>query len=93
MQLPQFDAELKKIDAKLGIIPHPVNTDMAGIYWGGVYICGIPSNDIYDDRKENYRDAMGNVHRSRTEALGQVKSFLWRLQNEPDFLEAMTEPL
>jgi hypothetical protein len=93
MELPVFDKELKSIDVKLSIVPHPVNTDMAGIYWGSCYICAIPNGQIFDERKSGYVDAMGNVHRSRPEAIGQVKHFLHRLQNEPDFLETMTEPL
>ncbi len=93
MDIKDFERELKLLDNKLSINTHPINTDVAGINWGSVYICAVPSKDIFDEKKEGYRDAVGNVHRTRPEALAKVKRFLWQLQNEKGFLELMTEPL
>lgn len=93
MDIKDFERELKGIDNKLSIHTHPINTDVAGIKWNNVYICAIPSGAIFDEKKEGYRDAVGIIHKTRPEALAQVKRFLWQLQNEKGFIELMTEPL
>lgn len=93
MELSRFEQELKAIDHCLSIVVNHNCPDVAGIYWNTSFLVTIPSGQIYDEKKTTYTDKWGNVHRTRPEAIAQVKNFLWRLQNEPDFLEAMTEPL
>lgn len=93
MDIPIFENELKTIDPHIRIVPHPLNTDVCGIYWNNAYIGAIPNGQIYDEKKEGYKDNAGYTHKTRPEAIAQVKSFLWRLQNEHDFLETMTEDL
>jgi hypothetical protein len=93
MELSQFEQEIKEIDKDLRLVPHPTNTDVVGIYWRSIHVGSVPAGNIYDERRDDYQDAMGYKHKTRPEAIAQIKSFLWRLDNEEDFLETMTEAL
>ncbi|MFA5185366.1 MAG: hypothetical protein WC551_02675 [Patescibacteria group bacterium] len=93
MEISQFETEIKELDKDLRLVPHPHNTDVVGIYWRSIHVGSIPSGNIYDEKRDDYQDANGYKHKTRPEALAQIKSFLWRLDNEKDFLETMTEPL
>lgn len=83
----QFEAELKALNPDLSVQISPNNPDMAGIYWRGIHICSIPSGDIYDEVRPDYKNSADHVHRTRPAALAQVNSYLNRIENEPGFKE------
>lgn len=87
MKIAAFLAELKTLNKELNIRVAPANPEMSGIYWRDLYICGIPSGDIFDDVKRDYKNSAGIAHRTRGVALAQVNKYLYRLQNEPGFMD------
>lgn len=88
MLIQDFEKEIKQIDSKLRVVPHPLYKDIAGIYYGSQYIdVAIPQDQIFDDKRQSYTDAYGFPHKTRPEAIAQIKHYLWRMQNEPDFME------
>lgn len=94
MDIQQFETELKAIDPKLSIVPHPYYQDIAGIYYGTTYTdTAVPTGQIFDGKKPSYTDSYGYPHKTRPEALAQVKHFLWRMQNEDGFMDLITESL
>jgi len=87
-----FEKKIKKeIDQHLNVKVHPQNLDVAGVYYNDIYICAIPSGDIYEERNPNYQDAVGNVHRPIPEAIAMIGGFIHQVKNDPEFLELMTE--
>ena len=91
MKIEQFEKELRELDAGFRIVPHPNNPTMAGVYLGSLYVCGIPNGDIYDEVKADYKNEHGHVHKTRATALAQISDYLWRIKNEPGFLESESE--
>lgn len=91
MKVSAFEAELQSINPDFSIRVSPNNPEMAGIYWRTLYVCGIPSGDIFDEVKKEYRNSVGIIHRTRVEALAIAKRYLYRIQNEPGFLEGEME--
>lgn len=87
MKIQDFEKELKAIHQDFRIQVAPNNPEMAGIYWGQLYVCGIPSGDIFDEVKKDYKNSAGIVHRTRPVALAQVKQYLWRINHESGFYE------
>lgn len=87
MKIELFEEELKKIHPDFRIQVAPANPEMAGIYWRNLYVCGIPSGQIFDDVKRDYKNSAGIVHRTRPVAIAQAKQYLYRINNEPGFLE------
>lgn len=87
MKIGAFLAELKQLSPEISIRVAPANPEMSGVYWRDLYICGMPSNDIFDDVKRDYKNSAGIPHRTRPVVIAQVKKYLWRLANEPDFME------
>ena len=92
MTLKDFEKQLQdEFKAKIKIVPHPSNEDMAGVYLEGVRqsICGCPSNEIYEERSPSYVNKYGQQHNSIPEVKAKVSSFLNRLENEKGFRELM----
>src|SRR5574337_773760 len=87
MKIEQFEQELKVIHPDFHIKVAINNPEMAGIYWRELYVCGIPSGQIFDEVKRDYKNSAGIVHRTRPVAIAQAKQYLWRVQNEPGFLD------
>lgn len=87
MKIEEFESELRQLNADLSIRVSPNNVEMSGIYWRGLYICGIPSNEIFDEERREYKNSAGHVHRTRLTAIAQVKQYLHRIENEPGFME------
>jgi hypothetical protein len=91
MTIKQFELELKEINENINIRPSAVS-DMNGIYYKDVYICGIPSDNIYEEVRYEYKNEMGTPHKTSTVAKGQVENWLSRidemLEIEKDFNES-----
>lgn len=88
MKITAFEQELKELDADLSIMVAPANPEMSGIYWRGIYITGVPSNDIFDEPRADYKNSAGHIHKTRPTALAQVKDYLERVNNDAEFREA-----
>jgi len=88
---PDFLNELKAIDERLDIITNPNLPGLSNIKFMGADICPIPSDVIYDEPNPSYTFTFANGvsyrHKSRNEALGQVKDVLRLVENE-DNLDA-----
>ena len=85
MKIEEFEVELRELNADLSIRVSPNNPEMSGIYWRGLFICGIPSGEIFDEVRPDYKNSADHVHRTRPTALAQVNQYLWRIKNEPGF--------
>lgn len=90
MTLQEFEKELKEnVHSDVKIIPHPTNTDMAGVYVNGMFVCGCPSGNIYKDKRKDYTDAYGRTHATTKDVYNKLARFYMRLQNEPGFVDLM----
>lgn len=87
MKTVEFEQELKQLDADLSVRIAPANPEMSGIYWKDMYICAIPSNNIYDEARSDYKNSAERTHRTRPDALAIVNKYLWQLKNEEGFME------
>jgi hypothetical protein len=85
--IPDFENELKKIDSNFSIKVNPNYPEMAGVYWKHLYICGLPSGEIYDDVKSLYVNTAGLVHRTRPQVLAIVSDYIRRIKGEEGFFE------
>jgi len=85
--IPDFENELKKIDSDLSIKVNPQFPEMAGVYWKHLYICALPSGEIYDEVKNLYVNTAGLVHRTRPMVLSIVLDYLRRIKGEKGFYE------
>ena len=90
MKISDFELELKKIDENFHITPHPVNTDMAGVYYKNRYQFAIPNGEIFEKPNPSYRNGDGRQHRSAEEALAIAAKYVFDLNNDPEF-KAMEE--
>lgn len=91
MKIEQFEKELKELDSSFRVVPHPSNPTMAGVYLGSLYVCGIPGGEIFNEVRPDYKNEHGHVHKTREQALAQIGHYLWRIKNEPGFLETESE--
>lgn len=79
MTLKDFERRIQtNIHPDLRIIPHPVNTDVAGVYFRDAFLCGMPNHNIYERKNENYCDAYGTPHATYPD----VEARLWNYVNE-----------
>lgn len=83
MTTQNFEKQLKEINEHLNIKPASVS-DMEGIYYDFIFITGIPSQNIYEEHNENYRNELGTPHKIIPRALSDVN--LW-LSNIDEMLE------
>lgn len=91
MKIQEFEKQLKKINGSLKIVPHPTNLDMVGIYLDTVFICGAPSNEIFEEVKPEYTNKFGDRHRTIEETEAKVNQFLNRWENEEGFKDLFYE--
>lgn len=87
MKIQEFEKQLKEIDNSLSIVPHPINEDMAGVYFGSIFVCGVPSNEIFEEVKPEYQSKLGCRHRTTEETIAKVNKFLDSWKNEAGFKE------
>jgi hypothetical protein len=77
---PDFEAELRKIDPRLSIVPNPNYPQLANIKLDGVDVCPIPANDIREESDPSYTVEFSNgfrsKHRSRPEAIDRVNAII-----------------
>jgi len=86
MRNKEFEAKLQKISPKINFRQHPVNKDIAGIYYGDVYTeTAIPSGEIYPEKNENYLDLFGYPHRGSIEAEARIKDFVNKFENDKEW--------
>ena len=95
MTTQNFQNQLKEVNEHLNIRPAAVS-DMEGIYYQDVYICGIPSNHIYEESRLDYKNEMGTPHKTTVTAKAQVENWLSRIEEmleiEKDFNESIIKP-
>ena len=81
---PDFENELKDLDARLAIVKNPNREGIANIKLDGIDVCPIPSGIIYDEPDPAYKIVAPNGwemrHRSRTEALSVVHGILEQIK-------------
>lgn len=87
MKTKDFELQLKEIDENINIRPSAVS-DMEGIYYKDIYICGIPSNNIYEETKSDYKNELGTPHKTTLVAIQQVNQWL---EEKEDNLELEKE--
>ena len=99
MKIEEYEKELQVINPELSIKVSPQAPDMAGIYYQDIFITGIPSGEIYPERREEYKSEMGVPHKTSEVATAQVKQWLSeideQLKLDKEFRQAMkqTNPL
>ena len=57
---------------------------MEGIYYGDIFITGIPSNEIFEEVRQEYKNALGTPHKTTEVARAQVMKWL---ENKDEELE------
>lgn len=90
MKISEFELELQKIDANFKIVPHPVNQDMAGVYYKNRYQFAVPNGEIFEKSDPSYTNGEGRIHRSMEDALAIATKYVFDLNNDPEF-RAMEE--
>lgn len=94
MTLHEFEQELRReVHDEVRIIPHPTNEDMAGVYLNGMFVCGCPSKNIYDEKKQTYTDNFGTPHATKSEVYAKLARFYIRVQKEDGFVDLMKEKI
>lgn len=87
--IPDFENELKALDPRLSIIPNPNRPELANIKLEGIDICPIPKEEIMEESDASYSIQAPNGwkmrHKSRAEALAQVKSTLESIKTKEGF--------
>ena len=91
MLISDFEQKIKtEIDPRLVIRTRPeAFTDIGAVGIEGMpnAICTVPSTEIYEDKRPDYKDLGGNVHSTITEVESKIKTYLLRLETEPEFKE------
>lgn len=82
MTLKDYEKELKSINENLNIKSSPQAPDMAGIYYQDIFITGIPNNNIYPERREDYKSDIGIVHKTSEVATAQINQWLGNIEEE-----------
>lgn len=91
MKIADFELELKKIDENFKIVPHPVNQDMAGVYYKDRYQFAVPNGEIFEQTNPSYTNGEGKVHRGAEDAIAMAKNYVYKLENDPEFREMEEE--
>lgn len=92
MTTQEFETVIKEeIDPRLEVLPHPYLTDIERVslnYPGKspIHVCGIPANEIREERNPDYQDAVGHIHPSIEECKTKIRVFLEKLK-DPEFLD------
>lgn len=88
---PDFENELKAIDARISIVPNPNRPKIANIKIDGEDVCPIPAFEIRESPDPTYTMEMPNgsmaKHRSKQEAIALVKHTLGIISS-PDGADA-----
>ena len=91
MTIQELELELKSINPDFSIRINPNATEIAGLYWKDycAYIA-MPAKEIFRERREDYRDEYGHIHRSADEVILMAQNFLHRIETEPEFKDLVT---
>lgn len=88
--IQEFEAELKTIDPKFEIVPHPLNEELAGLYYDRNipnktgFIVTVPSKTINDEFDAGYQDSTGHPHNWASKIRAIAIDHLERLK-EPEY--------
>jgi hypothetical protein len=93
MNIKAFEAEVQKIHPDLTILPNPKIDGLAGIYFQGTFLFGVPNHNIFNDENKQYGIDLPNGmfvrHRTRLEALAMVKKQVEMLKFDKDNADAI----
>lgn len=93
MTIQEFELKIKaEIHPDLKIVQHPVNLDMAGVYFREAYLCGVPSQNIYEVKNPGYVNAVGSPHVSYPEVIGRIQMFLNEMKKDDELYSLMAKP-
>lgn len=91
MTIKEFEKKhLKPISPHLWVKPHPLEKDVAGVYFKDIFIQTVPPNDIYDEHKPNHTDAYGFPYRTIPFVMAKVNQAMEKM-NDDDYLKLMTD--
>lgn len=94
MTIKEFEKKLRdEVHDGIRIVPHPTNEDMAGVYLNDLFVCGVPSNNIYEEKKDGYTNKLGIPHATIPETMTKIARFYMRVENEEGFVDLMKEKL
>jgi len=86
MKTSDFEIELKALHPDLSIVPNPNNHGLSNIKYNGKDICPVPSDLIKEEPDPFYlytfSNGMVGRHKSKSEALAQVKHVLKLVETE-----------
>lgn len=93
MKISDFELELQRIHPDLTVISNPKIEALAGVYFQGSFLFGIPNHNIYDEANSAYSielpTGMMMRHRTRPEALAMAKEQIRQLKFSPDEADAI----
>lgn len=93
MTIENFEKKIQlEINPELRVVPHPVNGDMAGVYFRQAYLLGVPSHNIYEEKNLGYCNAYGEPHTTIPVVVGRIRNYLNEMNRDPELYELMAKP-
>lgn len=91
--LAEAEAQLKEISPDFTIEDKNESSDLAGIYWKGIYSeIAVPKGFIFESKNEGHVDMYGYPHRGLDSTKARAQAFLERITTDSEYLEDMTTP-
>lgn len=85
MKIDVFEKELQRIHPDLTVLANPKIDTLAGVYFQGTFLFGVPNHNIYDTENKQYGADLPNGmfvrHRTRPEALAMAKDQVAQLKS------------
>lgn len=91
--IAEAELKLREISPKFSINASNEKSDLAGVYWDGIYTeIAMPKDFIYSVRHEGHCDAFGYPHRGLDAVVDRAQTFLSRITTDKEYYEDMTTP-
>ena len=92
ISIAEAEQRLQAIDPNFTIVPND-NSDVAGIYWKGIYAeIAMPKDKIYETKNEGHIDSYGYPHRGMDMVIARAEAFLERIGRDPEYLLDLSTP-
>lgn len=99
MKIKIFEERLKKLDPKFEIVPHPINPELAGLYYDrnienkSGFVITVPSTEINEEFDPGFADSTGHAHNWASKIEHVAQEHLDRLKNDPEYKENFYAPI
>lgn len=99
MKIKEFEEILQKIDPLFTIVVHPINKELAGVYYDRNipkktgFVVTVPSEEIYMENNPNFQDSTGHPHNWGDRVIWFCNEHLRRMKEEEGYKELFYEEL